>query len=48
MQFVFGTEEEKMVKEDLQEHNIKRTFENMYANEFVKFKHALRLKWRET
>ena len=42
--FVFGDEEKRIVKEDPQEHNFKRDQHTIYANEFVKFKHALRLK----
>ena len=41
--FVFGQEEQGIVKNDTQEHNLKKHFETVYANEFVKFKHALRL-----
>ena len=43
--YVFGKEEQGIVKNDTQEHNLKKHFETVYANEFVKFKHALRLHW---
>ena len=43
-QFAFGEEAQQMVKTDIQEHNFKQDAFTIYTNEFVKFKHALRLK----